>query len=154
MIVAARGLAGGGGAAVAGGHQFQGLGLGRAHAAGGQTQTLRPLGHLDHGADQVALLAPQFEKAAAVRLAHRIAGGAHVEEHTAIFEQRRRRVVCEIFLDALGQVRGRRSLNARRHAGSYQPCRARRPVMCAVWWRACQSYMASALAKSMRPRSG
>ena len=58
LVVAAAGLAGGGGTPVAGGNEFQGLRLGRAHAASSQTQALGALGHFDHGADQVALLAP------------------------------------------------------------------------------------------------
>ena len=138
LIVAAGGLARGGCAAVARGNQFQRLRLGRAHAPRGQAQALRALCDLNDGADQVALLAPQFEKAAPMLLAHRVARHAHIEEHTAILEQRRRRMVGQVLFDCLGQPRGRGSLSASGHR-LYQPWRVRRPVMCAVWWRECQS---------------
>ena len=39
-------------------------------------------------------------------LAHRVAGGAHVEEHTAILQQRRRRMVSQILFNCLGQPLG------------------------------------------------
>ena len=115
LIVAAGGLAGGGSAAVAGGNQLQRLRLGSAHAASRQAQALRALLHVGHGADQVALLAPQLQQAAAMLLAHRIAGRAHVEEHTAILQQRGRRVVGEVCFNCLGQPLGRRSLSVGGH---------------------------------------
>ena len=37
---------------------------------------------------------------------------------------------------------------------TYQPIRARRLVMCAVWWRLCQSYIANTWARLCRPLSG
>ena len=87
-------------------------------------------------------------------LAHRVAGGAHVKQHTAILQQRRRRMVRQIFFDcSAGTQPGRGSATGLRRGGTfaaiapYQPCRARRLVICAVWWRECQSYIASALTR-------
>ena len=99
LIIPASGVAGSGSAAVAGGNQFKRLRLCRAHAACGEAQALHALLQIDHGAEQVALLAPELKKAAAVRLAHGVMGGAHIEEHAAIFKQRGSGVVCEIIFD-------------------------------------------------------
>ena len=104
LIVAAGGIAGSGRAAVAGGHKLQRLRLGSAHAPGSQAQALRALLHLDHGAHQVAFLAPQLQQAAAMLLAHGVAGGAHVEQHAAILEQGGRGMVGQIVLDAPDQA--------------------------------------------------
>jgi len=43
---------------------------------------------VNHRAYQVALVAPQLQKAAAMLLGHRIVGSAHIEEDTAILKQR------------------------------------------------------------------
>ena len=67
---------------------------------------MRALLHLDDGAHQVALVAPELQQAAAVRLGDGVARGAHVEEHAAIFKQRRCGVVGQIVFDGLGQLRG------------------------------------------------
>ena len=99
-IVAARGVAGSGCTAVAGGHEFKRLRLGGAHAAGGEAQALGALLHIDHGAEQVALFAPELQNAAAVGFAHSVVGGAHIEENAAILEQRGGGVVCEVIFNA------------------------------------------------------
>ena len=99
-IVAAGGVAGSGGAAVAGGHDLERLRLGGAHAAGGEAQGLGALLHIYDGAKQVALFAPELENAAAVRFAHSVMGGAHIEEDAAVFKQRGCGVVCEVFFKA------------------------------------------------------
>ncbi len=112
LVVAAGGVAGGGRAAVAGGGEFEGLRLGRAHAARDEAQALRALLHIDDGAHQVALVAPELEQAAAVRLGDGVARGAHVEEDAAVFKQRGGGVVGEIGFDDLGQLRGRGGFGA------------------------------------------
>ena len=112
LIVAPGGLARGGRAAVAGGNHLQSLRLGRAHAASGKAQALRALLHFDDGTHQVALLAPQLQQAAAMLLAHRVVGAAHVEEHAAILQHRGCGVVGEVGFDGLGKPLGRRSLSA------------------------------------------
>ena len=43
---------------------------------------------VNHGAHQVALVAPQLQQAAPMRLAHRVVGSAHVEQNAAILKQR------------------------------------------------------------------
>ncbi len=106
LIIAARGVAGGGGAAVAGRSNLEELRPGRAHLARGQAQALRAWFHLDDGAHQVALVAPKLEQAAAMGLGDGAARGAHVEEHAAVFKHRCGGVVGEIGFDDPGQLRG------------------------------------------------
>jgi len=65
---------------------------------------LRPFGGFDYRAHQVAFIAPQLKQAAPVLLAYRIAGRAHVEEHTPIFEHRRGGVFGQVFLNALRKL--------------------------------------------------
>ncbi len=72
-------------------------------------------------------------------LAYRVVGSAHIEQHAAILKHCGCGMVCQISFNAFGQPCGLWSLNAGSHARAYQPCRARRFVMCAVWWRECQS---------------
>jgi hypothetical protein len=70
---------------------------------------------------------------------HRLAGCAHVEKHTPIFQHSRCRMINQIFFNVLRKfARGRRTFTGG-HRHCYQPCRARRLVICAVWWRECQS---------------
>ena len=57
-VVAARGIARGGRAAVGGGNQLQRLRLSLAHAAGEHPQALRAVLNLHHGANNVALVTP------------------------------------------------------------------------------------------------
>ena len=78
---------------------------------------------------------------------------AHVEDDAAIFEQRGPRMIGEIGFDRLRQQRRRSRFVtcapgdtllsmgcfAGVHGLFYQPCRARRLVMWAVWWRECHS---------------
>ena len=140
LIVAPGRVAGGGGAAVAGGDELEGLRLGRAHAAGHQAQALRALLHLNDRADKVAFFAPELQQAAAMLLGDRVAGGAHVKEDAAILKQCGGGMVGEILFDGLGQLgRGGSVDTPTAMRRPYQPCRARRAVMCAVWWRECQS---------------
>ena len=104
LIIAARGVASGGSAAVAVGDEFEGLRLGCAHAAGDEAQALRALLHFDHGAHQVALFAPELQQAAAVRLGDGVAREAHVEENAAVFKQSRGGMIGEIVLRGFGRV--------------------------------------------------
>ena len=106
LIVAARGVAGSGSAAVAGGNKIEELRPGRAHLARGQTQRLRAWLHSDDSAHEVALLAPKLEQAAAMGLGDGVARGAHVEEHAAIFKHSRAGVRGQIRFDDPGQLRG------------------------------------------------
>ena len=156
LVVAAGGVAGGGRAAVAGGHEFERLRLGRAHAARDEAQALRALLHVDDGAHEVALVAPELEQAAAVRLGDGVARGAHVEEDAAVFKERGCGVIGEIGFDwpAVSCAGARVELgdagtpsdgllsmgwSAGGHDALYQPMRSRRLVMWATWWRECQS---------------
>jgi len=104
LIVAAGGVAGGGGAAVAGGDEFEGLGLGRAHAAGDEAQAGSALLDLDDGADEVTLLAPELEEAAAMLLSDRVAGRAHIKEDAAILKEGGGGVVGEILFNGFGEL--------------------------------------------------
>ena len=72
-------------------------------------------------------------------LAHGIVCSAHVEQDAAILEHSGCGMVGEVFFDALRQPAGGGRRFTGGHAAPYQPCRARRLVMCAVWWRECQS---------------
>src|SRR5258708_24449401 len=58
LIIAPRGVTGGGGAAIAGGNKFQSLRLGRAHAAGQPGAALRARPDAPHGANAASLLPP------------------------------------------------------------------------------------------------
>ena len=71
-----------------------------------EAQALRALLHIDNGAHQVALVAPELQQAAAVRLGDGVARGAHVEENAAVFKQGRRGVIGKIVFDDLGQLSG------------------------------------------------
>jgi len=86
LVVAARCVAGCGGASVAGGHKLKGLRFGCAHAASHQAQTLRTLLQVDYGADEVAFIAPQLEQTAAMLLFDGVMSGAHVEQNAAVFK--------------------------------------------------------------------
>src|ERR1700728_2500793 len=75
-VVAASGIAGGGSAAVAGGGKLKRLRFGRAHTPRNETQALRALLDIDDRADEVALVAPKLQHAAAVRLSDRVTRSA------------------------------------------------------------------------------
>ena len=112
LVVAAGGVAGSGSAALAGGDEFKKLRPGRAHLPRGQAQGLRAWFHVDHGANQVALVAPELEQAAPVRLFDGAARGAHVEQSAAIFKESRGRMGGKIRLDCLNELRRRNGFNA------------------------------------------
>ncbi len=98
----------------------------------------RSLANLNYGADQVALFAPQLEQAAAVRLAHGVARRAHVEEHTAVLKHSGGGVLSKVVVDCAGKLRGGDGgVEPGPSVAPTSPCRARRLVMCAVWWREC-----------------
>ncbi len=60
----------------------------------------------DYGANEIALLAPQLEEAAAVRLAHRVARAAQIEQDAAILKNGSGRVLGDVFVEDAGQLRG------------------------------------------------
>jgi len=103
LVITASGLTRGGRSAVAGGNKFQGLRFGCAHAPGGDAQALRAFLHFDHGANQVALFAPQLQKAAPVLPGHGVTRCAHVKEDTPILKQRGCRMIDQVLFDALDQ---------------------------------------------------
>ena len=118
LVVAAGGIAGGRGAAVAGGDEFEGLRLGRAHAAGDEAQAGGALLGFNDGADEVALFAPELEEAAAMLLGDGVACRAHVKEDAAIFEECGGGVVGEILFNDFGELGRRGSNRAGSHATS------------------------------------
>ena len=71
-----------------------------------QAQALGALLHFDHGAHQVAFVAPQLQQAAPVRLADRVTGRAHIEQNAAVFEQSGCRMLGQILFNALGELAG------------------------------------------------
>lgn len=74
-----------------------------------------------------------------MRLGHRVVRDAHVEEDAAILQKRRRGMAREVVLNLLSKL-----ASGWRHlpgtcGTAYQPMRARRPVMWAVWWSECHA---------------
>jgi hypothetical protein len=99
LIVAARGVASGRGAAIARGNEFKGLRLGRAHAASHDTQALCARLNLNDGSHEVALFAPKLEQAAAVGLGYGVAREAHVKENATIFEEGGGGMGCKVVFE-------------------------------------------------------
>src|SRR5690242_7673232 len=75
---------------------------------------MRALLHLDNRTHQVAFVAPELQQAAAVRFAYRVTSGTHVENHSAILQQRRAWMVGQIAFDYPGQL-ARRGCAFRTH---------------------------------------
>ena len=92
---------------------------------------IAPAPAAEHGAHQVALLAPQLQQAAAVRLGDRVVRGAQVKEHAAVLKDRCGRMFNEIFFDALRELIRGEAARAAAIAASTSPARAQ-AVMCAV----------------------
>jgi len=121
LVGAAGGIASGGGAPVAGGDQLKRLRLGRAHAAGAETEAVGAPLHIEDGADEVAFLAPQLEEAAAVGVGDGVAGGAHVEENATVFKDGGSGVVGDVLFDLPGEGLGGGKF-AGGHGAATSPC--------------------------------
>ena len=103
LIVAARGVASCGGAAIARGDEFEGLRFGRAHAPGHDAQALRARLNLDDRSHEVALFAPKLKQAAAVGLGYGVVREAHVEQNATVFEKGGGGMGCEIVFEDFGE---------------------------------------------------
>jgi hypothetical protein len=100
-------------------------------------QILRSLSNFHHRLHHITHLARQWQQAAPRLLAHPAAGLGHAKKHTPILQRSWSCMVRQILCNGFGQLVGRNPFA--RHSMSYQPCRARRLVMCEVWCRECQS---------------
>ncbi len=106
LVLGAGCIAGGGSAAVAGGDEFEELGLGLAEALRAEAEGVCARSCGEDAADHVALLRPEMEGAAVVVGAEGVFGGAEVEEDFAVFEDGGGGVFCEEGLDGGDDVRG------------------------------------------------
>ena len=86
-VFGAVGLACGGGAAVAVGGEFEELRFGLAEALGAEAEDGFAEFDGEDAADEVAVFAPEVEGAAVVLGGEGVAGGTHVEEGVAVFEE-------------------------------------------------------------------
>ena len=132
LIVAARGVAGGGSAAIAVRDKFESLRLRSAHATGHDAQALSAWLNFDDGADEVAFFAPKLEQAAAVGFGDGVAREAHVEEDAAVFEQSSGGVGGEIFFEDFGEFGSGWCVDCRGHERPTSSAARARFVMCAV----------------------
>jgi hypothetical protein len=73
----------------------------------GEAQHAGALDHRADPADEIALLAPEVQRAAAVLGGERVLRRAHVEDHAAVLEQHRAGVLGEKGLELRGDLLGR-----------------------------------------------
>jgi len=84
--------------------EFKSLGFGRAHSSRDQPQAVGSLLQFHNGSNQVALFAPQLQKAAPMLFAHRVAGRAHVKKNAPVFKNGRCWVVAQVVFDAVRKI--------------------------------------------------
>ncbi len=106
QVADAGGLAGAGSAAVFIGGELEGLGFGLAEALGGEAQDSGAHGGGGDATDDVALVRPEVEGAAAMLGGEGVLGEAHVEEDFAVFKQDRGGLFGEEGLEGSGNLLG------------------------------------------------